>query len=221
VRSSAAGVIKVVLKKCGPGSLSVKTTPAYAKEFKRALNSTSSLTVRLSPDRKGRALLRRKKHPHVSIQLTLIATSGPQPGLVVTHTSTVTIGVNGSRGAEEKRAAGHQAEEEATAAQEAQAAAKKKAEEEAAAKKKTEEAAAAKKKAEEEAAAAAKKKAEEVAAHKAAAAADEAEATADKKAAATDESEAPQLLGESMERNREAESYAERSGGNRIRSRRC
>jgi hypothetical protein len=59
------------------------------------------------------------------IQLTLIATSGPQPGFVVTHTSTVTIGVNGSRGAEEKAAAEGQAKEEAKAAQEAGAARKK------------------------------------------------------------------------------------------------
>jgi len=188
-------VITVVLKKCGPGSLSVKTTPAYAKEFKRALSSVSSLTVHLSPDRKGKGLLRKKKHPHVSIQLTLIATSGPQPGFVLTHSSTVTIGVNGSPHTEEKVAAQQQAKEEVKATQEAEGAAKKKAEEEAAAKKKAEAEAAAKKKAEEEAATA-KKKAEEVAAYKVAAAADEAEATADKKAAATDESEAIKLLGE-------------------------
>jgi hypothetical protein len=189
VRSSAAGTITVVLKKCGPGSLSVRTTPAYAKEFKRKLSSVSSLTVHLSPDRTGKKLLRKKKHPRVSIQLTLIAGSGS----IVMHSITVTIGVNGSPGAEEKAATGQPAKEKAKAAQEAEAAAaaaKKKAEEEAAA-------AAAKKKAEEEAAAAAaKKKAEEVAADKAAAVQDEAEATADKKAAATDESEAIKLLGE-------------------------
>jgi hypothetical protein len=190
VRSSAAGTITVVLKKCGPGSLSVRTTPAYAKEFKRKLSSVSSLTVHLSPDRTGKKLLRKKKHPRVSIQLTLIAGSGS----IVMHSITVTIGVNGSPGAEEKAATGQPAKEKAKAAQEAEAAAaaaaaKKKAEEEAAA--------AAKKKAEEEAAAAAaKKKAEEVAADKAAAVKDEAEATADKKAAATDESEAIKLLGE-------------------------
>jgi hypothetical protein len=159
VRSSAAGAITVVLKRCGLGLLSVKTTPAYAKEFKRRLSSASSLTVRLSPDGKGRGLLRKKKHPRVRIQLTLIATSGSQPGFVVTRTGTATIGVNGSGLAEEKRAAQHQGKEAPTAAQEAEAAAKKKAQEEAAAKQKAEAEAAAKKKAEAEAAA--KQKAEE------------------------------------------------------------
>ena len=126
MRSSAAGEITVVLKKCGPGSLSVKTTPAYAKEFKRRLSSASSLTVHLSPDGKGRGLLRKKKHPRVTIQLTLIATSGSQPGSVVTRTGTATIGVNGSRLVEEKRAAEQQVKEAATAAQEAEAAARRK-----------------------------------------------------------------------------------------------
>jgi hypothetical protein len=184
VRSSASGVITAVLKKCGPGTVVVKTSPAYAKEYKRQLNSVSSLTIHLSPDGKGKALLRKKKHPHVKLQLSLHVTSGPQAGSVVIHTATATIGINGSQPAEEKKAAQQQAKEEAKGTQGAEAASKKKAEEEAAAKKKAEEEAAVKKKAEEEAAA------------KAAATKDETEAKADKKAAATDESEAVKLLGE-------------------------
>ena len=152
VRSSAAGVITLLVKKCGPGSLSVKATPAYAREFTRRLGTAASLTVVLAPDGAGRALLRKKSHPQVRILLALTVTSGPQPGFTVTHTSKVRIGVNGSRRAEEKAAAEQQRKEEARARQEAQAA-NKKAEEEAAARRKAEEEAAANKKAEEEAAA--------------------------------------------------------------------
>jgi hypothetical protein len=189
VRSSAAGVITVALKKCGPGSLRVKTTPAYAKGVKQELSSISSLTVRLSPDGEGNVLLRKKQHPRVMIQLVLIATSGPQPGFVVTHTRTVTIGVNGSRHTEEKAAAGQQAKEEAKAAREAEAAAAgKQAYEEAATKKKA-----------------------EVAADEAAATRDQAKAAADKTAATNDEHEAPQLLSEAKEREGEEESYSQRS----------
>ncbi len=40
VRSSASGVITAVLKKCGPGLLTVRTTPSYV-----ALAETRSLTL--------------------------------------------------------------------------------------------------------------------------------------------------------------------------------
>jgi fused signal recognition particle receptor len=177
------------------GLLGVKTTPAYAQELKRPLSSVSSLAVRLSPDRKGRELLRKKRHPRVAIQLTLIATSGPRAGLAVTHTGTVTIGVGGSPRTEAKPAAQHRARAGTKAAREA---AMKQAQAETAAKKKAEEEAA--------------KKRAEVAADKAAAAKDEAEATADKATGADDEREALQLLGGARSLEREAVTDSERSG---------
>lgn len=124
MRSSRTGTITVYVKACGAGALTIKSTPSYANEFKHRFGSRSALTIHLKPNHDGKRLLSEKRRLRVTIHLSLVATSGPQPGYVVRHRRTITIGVNASRAQEERAAANVQSQEERQALIEAEAAAR-------------------------------------------------------------------------------------------------